>query len=211
MNEKTQEALLRIRRVEGPPCERCKGMGGRMYGSGSTWRGGMGTTMCAWDVCDECWGSGDKTQPWTNQREQVALIERLRTESSVRWLAHSVGAELDNVRPYLARISAVVEKEARRRKVEGVDRSELFWYFRVVEIVAGALGKMAIGRSVFEDRPTDELADLRALKAAAITYVSATGTCNSDYLDDDNAYCLDSGCTYCALAKALQRADEAKP
>jgi hypothetical protein len=56
------EALGHVLRSRGvrDPCESCRGLGTRLYGSGSTWRGGMGTASMEYDVCDVCWGSGDK-------------------------------------------------------------------------------------------------------------------------------------------------------
>ena len=45
-------------------CSECSGSGYRLYGDTSTWRGGAGGQMMTADVCNKCWGSGDKTKPW---------------------------------------------------------------------------------------------------------------------------------------------------
>jgi len=57
------------------PCPKCTGAGRRGYPGGQTWRGGMGTTLVTWDVCDGCWGSGDADAPGVDLR---AMEGRLR-------------------------------------------------------------------------------------------------------------------------------------
>ena len=51
------------------PCEGCKGLGTRTYSTTSTWRGGIGGATITTDVCDKCWGSGDKYKHWVNLRK----------------------------------------------------------------------------------------------------------------------------------------------
>lgn len=68
--------LLRYRGVR-DACATCRGMGTRLYGSGSTWRGGMGTASMEYDVCDSCWGSGDKFRHGEDLR-------KLRNEEAAR-------------------------------------------------------------------------------------------------------------------------------
>ena len=74
-------------------CTRCNGRGVRWYGSGSTWRGGAGVSRPTRDVCDACWGSGDRTKPWTdlrrlrdeqNEREARNGVESLLQQAGVR-------------------------------------------------------------------------------------------------------------------------------
>lgn len=50
------------------PCKACGGSGVRVYGSTSTWRGGIGGQMMTNDICDKCWGSGNAKAPWMNLR-----------------------------------------------------------------------------------------------------------------------------------------------
>ena len=45
-------------------CTSCSGHGKRTYGSTATWRGGLGGQMMTNGVCDGCWGSGDRHNPW---------------------------------------------------------------------------------------------------------------------------------------------------
>lgn len=47
-------------------CKKCKGWGAILYGHGSTWRGGVGVCRGAWDICNECWGSGTPDRVWVN-------------------------------------------------------------------------------------------------------------------------------------------------
>lgn len=131
------ESVLHYRRVRPEDaCERCNGMGAHWYSSGATWRGGMGTASCEWDVCAECWGSGDRNKSWTNLRKVDEVIERLRAATSARWFAEKAGLGFSHMRSSLVRLSEVVTRETRRRKVEGVD---LFTYYRTAEILAGAI------------------------------------------------------------------------
>lgn len=80
---------------EDDACLKCGGSGTIVYGSTSTWRGGIGGCMITPDVCDTCWGSGRKSHPWpswraleaTRKRADTAeaMVVRLRTEIKT-WL-----------------------------------------------------------------------------------------------------------------------------
>ena len=61
--------LLEMRGIEpGNACTKCSGIGKRTYANTTTWRGGIGGQAMTVDVCDKCWGSGDKTHTWLNLR-----------------------------------------------------------------------------------------------------------------------------------------------
>jgi hypothetical protein len=62
--EDMQEIAIECRCIEGELCSDCAGWGVKLYGSTATWRGGIGGQAMTTDVCDVCWGSGDKAQPW---------------------------------------------------------------------------------------------------------------------------------------------------
>ena len=63
------ERLLEWRGIEpGNACQTCSGSGKRTYANTTTWRGGIGGQAMTTDVCDRCWGSGDKTWTWLNLR-----------------------------------------------------------------------------------------------------------------------------------------------
>ena len=49
-------------------CTRCNGLGTITYGSGSTWRGGVGGAVMTIDVCNHCWGSGDEFKKWPSHK-----------------------------------------------------------------------------------------------------------------------------------------------
>lgn len=55
----------------GEECPECDGSGVLTYGSTATWRGGIGGAMMTTDVCDKCWGSGNKQKPWPNRRATI--------------------------------------------------------------------------------------------------------------------------------------------
>lgn len=55
-------------------CKACGGSGMLVYGSTSTWRGGIGGSAMTRGVCDKCWGSGDIAKPWTNLRNLPAPL-----------------------------------------------------------------------------------------------------------------------------------------
>lgn len=76
-------------------CLTCKGSGVRCYGSTSTWRGGMGGCMMTWDVCDVCWGSGDRYRHGVDLRRLRDEENKRVAERAVDLLAHSCGATFD--------------------------------------------------------------------------------------------------------------------
>lgn len=58
---------------EGDFCPECNGSGYKTYGSTATWRGGIGGQAMTTSVCDQCWGSGSKSNPWPSWRKYEAL------------------------------------------------------------------------------------------------------------------------------------------
>ena len=50
-------------------CEKCGGSGVHVYSSTATWMGGIGGQAMTMDVCDGCWGSGDKNRKGADLRE----------------------------------------------------------------------------------------------------------------------------------------------
>ncbi len=73
MGKYTFEDMVRIRLEwrgidEGCECAECTGSGVKLYGDTSTWQRGIGGQAMTMDVCDHCWGSGDKDRPWPSRR-----------------------------------------------------------------------------------------------------------------------------------------------
>jgi hypothetical protein len=69
--EEFTDYLLILRGVEKEDCcNKCSGLGTAVYGSTSTWRGGVGGLAMTSSVCDKCWGSGSIARPWPSWRAQ---------------------------------------------------------------------------------------------------------------------------------------------
>jgi len=66
--ERVERDLIEMRIGNATPCELCRGLGVRAYGSTATWRGGAGGQAITSDVCDRCWGSGTTDRPWPSHR-----------------------------------------------------------------------------------------------------------------------------------------------
>lgn len=68
--------MLEWRCIEsGCECLSCGGAGVKFYPSTATWRGGIGGQMFTNDVCDKCWGSGDRNNAWPSRRALVEACE----------------------------------------------------------------------------------------------------------------------------------------
>jgi hypothetical protein len=63
-------------------CGMCGGSGTQIYGDTSTWRRDIGGQSLTNDVCDECWGSGDRARPWPDRRALVAPPQPQQEASS---------------------------------------------------------------------------------------------------------------------------------
>ena len=90
-DEELRHRMLDWRGVD-DPCLKCSGAGNVMYGHGSTWRGGMGATCMALDVCDVCWGTGDRYRHGVNLRQLRDEESRRVAELAISALAESTGA-----------------------------------------------------------------------------------------------------------------------
>lgn len=65
--EEAHQYMLEWRAIE-TPCDDCNGWGVKAYGDTATWRGGVGGQTITSDVCNKCWGSGDKHRRWPSHR-----------------------------------------------------------------------------------------------------------------------------------------------
>jgi hypothetical protein len=63
----TQE-FLAWRGIE-EACPHCTGTGYIVYGSTSTYWGGIGGAAMTKGVCNKCWGSGEKNYAWPSHKE----------------------------------------------------------------------------------------------------------------------------------------------
>lgn len=101
---------------ENNPCPACNGKGYRHYSNTSTWRGGIGGQAITADICDICWGSGDKTQPFTDQRQQEEYFKRKIKEATIEDWIKQAGCDIKSVREILPEIIEAIEKLTRKRK-----------------------------------------------------------------------------------------------
>jgi hypothetical protein len=124
-------------------CRTCDGVGRRCYGSTATWRGGMGGAMMTTDVCDACWGSGDRYHPGADLR-------RLRDEESGRVakeavdaLARAAGATLSSTVVQVMEIVTILREAAESAgKARGRNRNprrESIWFAPLVKSLADTL------------------------------------------------------------------------
>lgn len=114
MNDKLDQ-FLRSRGVHAP-CAKCRGLGSFLYGSTSTWRGGMGGCAMTWDVCDTCWGSGDAEKTWTDIRQLEAEQDRQVRIRAMRWLSTSIGANHYSMHKAILELAGELDKFVRGRK-----------------------------------------------------------------------------------------------
>lgn len=142
--------FLDWRGIDGPDvCRTCDGIGKRMYGSTATWRGGMGGAMMTTDVCDACWGSGDRYHPGADQR-------RLRDEENARIaaaavdvLARDAGATLSSssgaVMEIVRLLNEAADKADRSRK-NPIPGRDSIWFAPLVRSLASTLERAVRSR-----------------------------------------------------------------
>lgn len=129
--EFTLEHFLQARGVRGNACERCRGLGCYWYGNTATWRGGVGGAAMTRDVCDVCWGSGDKGRPFTNLREWMNHDNEMSREQSFKYLQSYIGGDYKTMKSTLLHFADIIEKETRKRKIpEGIEE---YWYKQYAE------------------------------------------------------------------------------
>lgn len=110
-----EEHWLKLRGIEAP-CDVCHGSGVRLYGSTSTWHGGMGGCMMTKDVCDHCWGSGDEHRHWTDLKKLRAEETKRVHERAAELFAHRSGVELKSLHPALEELCTELDKFSRQRR-----------------------------------------------------------------------------------------------
>lgn len=120
-------------------CLACRGTGAIQYGSTSTWRGGMGGAAMTRDVCDQCWGSGDRHEPWVDLRRLRDGTDAQVRREAAALLGNRMGGVFPSLRPAIEALCVVLDKESRRRKNPlGTD----FWSVRNWELVTTQLAKV---------------------------------------------------------------------
>lgn len=135
--QKLAEQLLFLAlKLQGVDCPACHGIGHRDYQHSSTWRHGVGVDGVNVDICDVCWGTGRNDRNGVNLRELYEKQERLRRESSRRWLEQRVGAQYELCRRFLP----VLATKLRHMRFQG---DGAFWSSQAANNVAEVLEEMA--------------------------------------------------------------------
>lgn len=99
-------------------CPRCHGYGQRSYANTATWRGGMGGQAITQDVCDVCWGTGDRANPGYNIREWESRRAEDVSRRARCLLDESMGAGIGILGPAQLVLAEYLEKLARKRTTD---------------------------------------------------------------------------------------------
>jgi hypothetical protein len=117
MSAEFLDRALRWRSID-DPCLRCQGAGNYSYPSGSTWRqGDMGPSCMQLDVCDACWGTGDRFRTGCDLRRLRDEENKRVAERAVSLIADSVGASMSVCRGDVAQIILHLERLVDKRGV----------------------------------------------------------------------------------------------
>jgi len=99
----------------------------------------MSTCRITWDVCDECWGSGDANRSWTDLRRLEAEESARVTARAATLLADSLGMSMSALKPAGLALAQELDKQSRRRKPPLGDG---FWEQQHWVIVCSGLAKL---------------------------------------------------------------------
>lgn len=111
------ERMKRWRHVQ-DECLKCRGSGVIQYSSGATWRGGMGTASTQVDVCDTCWGTGDRYRTGCDLRRLRDEEATRVAERAVTLVAESTGATFAICRPHVIALIGHLDKLVDKRGTE---------------------------------------------------------------------------------------------
>lgn len=139
MDDNMRERFLHWRNVE-TPCETCGASGKRWYASTSTWHGGLGGSSVTIDVCDKCWGSGDRDYPGANLRQLKDDILAAKHQNAIEFLKQELAIELDSVKKRLKELADLADAQARKRKLPAGENP--FWWNREWEMLASLLRRL---------------------------------------------------------------------
>jgi hypothetical protein len=115
-----------------------------MYGGSATWRGGAGAAAMTLDVCDACWGTGDRYRTGCDLRRLRDEEQKRIAERAVELLAQSCGATFSTSYKSVIEIINVIQKLADGRKTE-------FWTRALALGLANTL-RRAIGAPEVKER-----------------------------------------------------------
>lgn len=75
--EAANELVALAKNLANAHCTSCKGFGKRTYPNTSGWRGGIGGQAITTDICDQCWGTGERDRKGPNLRAMNSMIKEL--------------------------------------------------------------------------------------------------------------------------------------
>ncbi len=97
------------------PCLRCAGSGIVIYSSGATWRGGMGAASMQRDVCDTCWGTGDRYRTGCDLRRLRDEERKRVAEAALTLIADTCGLTFKTCRAEAHAIAEHLQKLVDKR------------------------------------------------------------------------------------------------
>lgn len=122
------------------PCPKCKGTGIYLYPSTATWRGGIGGCAMTSDVCNYCWGSGDKFEHGCNLKKYRDTLDAEVHRRSLTVLADLVGCFTGPGSLGMAAAVLANDLEALARK-----RGKPQFYGNLCSVIIGYLRKRGDG------------------------------------------------------------------
>jgi len=122
MDDEMLTKFLEWRGIE-EMCGACTGAGKRMYGSTSTWRGGVGGCMMTVGVCDKCWGSGCLKVKGADLRVISCQRVEMDAEACAQWLARLLNVRSERFRKRVQCLANFCDAQVRKIKIpEGENR-----------------------------------------------------------------------------------------
>lgn len=118
-------------------CEKCGGLGLRLYSNTSTWRRCAGGQSFTTGVCDHCWGSGSQDEPGLDLRKHEAALRDAELKGELRGFASLCRLFGRQTHDGFDELLRVIEAQHRRRKLP--DDVDPFWYGQLVEAFAAQL------------------------------------------------------------------------
>lgn len=145
--------FLRWRDIQdkGDACRVCQGAGVRAYSSTATWRGGIGGQAITGDVCDACWGSGDRWRPGADLRKLRDEEGDRVAKSAVDALARAAGATFSTAAPQvraivkLLRDAVAAADSGRSRKAREAGHDSI-WFAPLAKSLADILERALVAR-----------------------------------------------------------------
>jgi hypothetical protein len=102
----------------------------------------MGTASMSRDICDKCWGSGDKYRTFTDIRELEKKLRAKAGKEASEWLAKETGVRFRQLRPVFYFIADQIEKLDKKRKLPENLASDERNYHNGVKLLSRTIREM---------------------------------------------------------------------